>query len=149
MRWFILMLSLALLTGCTQGAIGTHKTDVKAGHNNQSKQKELTAFEDIPANADTKLDPEKSIIINEGDQWLGRLVLKTDMNPFNTFEYFRDHMPELGWNLVASVKSQNAVLTYMKGLRVATVQISSSGYDSSKVSITVSNSSGVAPKKVK
>lgn len=150
MRWLNTLLALStliLVTGCTQSAISSHQTDGTITQD--GKQKELTAFEDIPANSDTKLDPDASIIISEGDDWMGRLVLNNDMTPFATFDYYRQHMPELGWNLVASVKSQNAVLTYMKGTRVATLQISGSKFGDSRITITVSPATGVMPKKVK
>lgn len=141
MRWLFMALSLLALAGCTQGAISGHNSGVK---DNSIKQtdKALTAFEDIPADTDTKLDPQASIIISEGDEWLGRLSLHNGKNPFKTFEYYRENMPQLGWNLITSVKSQDAILTYQKGSRVATIQISGGGFSSSHITIVVSPASG-------
>ncbi|MFM2480037.1 hypothetical protein [Celerinatantimonas sp. YJH-8] len=140
MRWLLMALAIIVLAGCTNGSIATRDTGVK-DHSIKQDQKALTAFEDIPADADTKLDPEASIIISEGNDWIGRLALHNGKSPFKTFEYYRQNMPQLGWNLIASVKSQNAVLTYIKGQRVATVQITGSGFSSSDITITVSPSS--------
>lgn len=144
MRWLFITLSLIFLAGCTQSTIQAQNTGVKTHTLKKGIQKELTAFEDIPADADTKLDPENSIIISEGDQWLGRLSLNNSMSPFQTFEYYRQNMPQLGWNLIASVKSQNSVLTYIKGHRVATVQITGSQFGDSHIIITVSPASDVS-----
>ncbi|MFM2484250.1 hypothetical protein [Celerinatantimonas yamalensis] len=146
MRWLFMFFPLMLLTACSQGPIAAQDTGVKTGKIVHGKQQELTAFEDIPADSGTKLDPESSIIISEGDNWLGRLTLNNDMSPFHTFEYYRKHMPQLGWNLVASVKSERSVLTYIKGNRVAIVQISGSQFGNSKTTITVSPSTGVSLK---
>ena len=97
---------------------------------------------DIPIPAGAKFDTENSLIIGANDGWLGRVVIKTDITPIQAFNHFYNGMPSLGWGLVTVVQGRISMLTYMRGERVASIQIEASSLGGSTASVTVSSRQG-------
>lgn len=96
---------------------------------------------DISIPPASKLDPENSLIIGTGDRWVGRLVLKTEQTPVQAFNHIYGGMPSHGWSLVTAVQAKVSNMTYLRGERVASIQIESA-MGGSQVSITVSARQG-------
>lgn len=96
---------------------------------------------DVSIPPGSKLDAENSLIIGTGDRWVGRIVLKTDLSPVQVFNHIYGGMPSHGWSLVTAVQAKVSNMTYLRGERVASIQIESS-MSGSQVSITVSARQG-------
>lgn len=97
---------------------------------------------DIPIPNGAKFDSDSSLIIGTSDGWLGRLVIKTDLASVQAFNHYHSGMPPFGWVLVTAVQARISTLTYMRGERVASIQIEPSSMGGSTVSITVSTRQG-------
>ncbi len=133
-----LLLSSFAIGGCVSGSAPSTSTTGDATTTVNGETVPLTAFEDIPANQGTTMDVNASLIISEGEKWLGRLVLDSKMTSHQAFMYYRDNMPKMGWQSVAAVQGKNAVMTFIKPERVATLQFESGTISGGKIRITVS-----------
>lgn len=103
---------------------------------------------DVPIPAGTKINTERSVILGSGDRWFGRMVLVLDRATTQTFAYYQEQMPTFGWELVTAVQGKSSSLTFTRGERAATVEITSGGLRGSEVSVTVSpRQPPAAPKK--
>ena len=127
---------ILLLAGCATGqpVVGPTNPDQKAG----AESTNALQISDIPLPAGAKLDTENSLIIGTNDTWLGRIVVKTDSSPIQAYNHFYNGMPAYGWGLVTAVQTRISILTYMRGERVATIQIEPSPLGGVTVSVTVS-----------
>ena len=96
------------------------------------------SFSDIPIAANDAIDVEKSLLINSGDYWLGRAVLRSSLDSNAAFEYYQSSMPQYDWISITTVQSKVSVLSFEKASRVATVQIDGAGTRGSYIVITVS-----------
>jgi len=96
------------------------------------------SYADIPIAANDQLAVDKSLLLNTGEQWIGRAVLKSKLDTVQAFEYYLANMPNHGWINITSVQSAVSVLSYEKGSRVATIQIEKGTLRGSLISVTVS-----------
>lgn len=96
------------------------------------------SYADIPISANDQLAVDRSLLLNTGEQWIGRAVLKSQLDTVQAFEYYMANMPSQGWIRITSVQSETSVLTYEKGNRVATIQIKPGTLSGSLISVTVS-----------
>ena len=78
---------------------------------------------DIPIPSGTTIDAQTSLILGSGDQWTGRLVLTLNQSHSEAFTLYTTQMPQFGWEAIASVQSETSFLTFVRGDRVATVEI--------------------------
>lgn len=92
---------------------------------------------DIPIPRDTRIDEAASIVIGSGDRWVGRVVMRVRTNAADTYGYFFNGMPRLGWTSLAAVQSKFSSLTFSSGDRIANLQIEG-GVAGSTVTIVVS-----------
>lgn len=133
------VLSLAcalLLVACAPGQAVTGPTspDPSAG----STPSNALPVSDIPIPAGAKFDAEQSLIMGAQDRWLGRIVLRVDMAPAESYNHFSKGMAAFGWNAITAVQARISSLTFQRGERVAMVQIESASLSGVLVSITVS-----------
>jgi hypothetical protein len=84
------------------------------------------------------------LLLNTGEQWIGRAVLKSKLDTVQAFEYYLSNMPTHGWISITAVQSETSVLTYEKGSRVATIQIERGTLRGSQISVTVSPRDAIA-----
>ena len=96
------------------------------------------SYADIPISANDELAVDQSLLLNTGEQWIGRAVLKSKLDPVQAFEYYLSNMPDQGWLNITSVQSDISVLTYEKAARVATIQIKPGTIRGSQIAVTVS-----------
>ena len=137
-----LALVLTFLSACTLPAttIPTEDGKILAGNSLAV----TNSYADIPISANDQLAVDQSLLLNTGEQWIGRAVLKSKLDTVQAFEYYLVNMPNYGWINITSVQSQTSVLTYEKGSRVATIQIDQGTLSGSKISVTVSPRDAVA-----
>ena len=131
-----LVVCFYILTGCSAPA----STMSSEGEYEDGGAATVVAnsFADIPIAADDAIDVEKSLLINSGDYWLGRAVLRSSLDSNGAFEYYQSNMAQYGWISITSVQSKVSVLSFEKASRVATVQIDGAGMRGSYIMITVS-----------
>ena len=79
---------------------------------------------DIPIPSGTTLDAQNSLILGSGDQWTGRLVLYINQSHSEAFALYTTQMPQFGWEPIASVQSETSLLTFIRGERATTIEIS-------------------------
>lgn len=95
------------------------------------------------------LDADRTIILGEGDRWIGRLSYSVRSSADDMFDFIRREMTNHGWSEVAVVRAETSQLTYLSGAgdRVASILILRSTVYGSKVDMTVSPAagSGIAP----
>ncbi|HEX5393650.1 MAG TPA: hypothetical protein VFW68_10225 [Rhodocyclaceae bacterium] len=134
-----LLLAAALMVGgCTTNpAVGSGASAQKPA----AETPNVLQVSDVSIPPGSKLDAENSLIIGTGDRWVGRIVLKTDLAPVQVFNHIYSGMPSHGWSLVTAVQAKVSNMTYLRGERVASIQIESS-LGGSQVAITVSARQG-------
>lgn len=131
-----LLLGITLFLGaCATGQPITGSTqDSKPG----TESSNALSISDIPIPPGAKLDTENSLIMGAQDRWLGRLVIRTDSSPTQSFNYFYSGMPALGWGTLTAVQARISSMAYLRGDRVASIQIEATALGGSNISITVS-----------
>lgn len=132
----LLIATVMLLGGCATGqpVVGPSSPDQKAG----AEPSNTLPISDIPIPAGAKMDTENSLIMGAQDRWLGRIVIKTDTSPTQSYNHFFKGMSAFGWGEVSAVQARISTLTYLRGERVASIQIEPTTLGGSNISITVS-----------
>lgn len=90
------------------------------------------------------LDSNRTIVLGEGDRWIGRLSYSVNSSADAMFDFVRREMANYGWTEVAVVRAETSQLTFLSsgGDRVASVLITRSTLYGSKVDMTVAPSTG-------
>jgi len=132
----VLVLGFVFISACSMPAttIPTTNGNTLAG----DSPAVANSYADIPISANDELAVDKSLLLNTGEQWIGRAVLKSKLDTVQAFEYYMTNMPNHGWINITSVQSATSVLSYEKGSRVATIQIERGTLRGSQISVTVS-----------
>ena len=137
-----IILGLAFLSACTMPSTIMPNTNDETLDGNSSVV--TNSYADIPISVNDQLVVEKSLLLNTGEQWIGRAVLKSKLNIVQAFEYYMINMPTYGWISITAVQSDISVLTYEKASRVATIQIEQGTLRGSQISVTVSPRDAIA-----
>ncbi len=98
----------------------------------------FSQYSDIPLPGGAEIDVEKTLVFGTGENWIGQLVLNSSFGAFDMFDFFKQKMPEFGWQEITSVRSATSVLTYSRRSRIATIQIQGSRLGGSVSTLTVS-----------
>jgi hypothetical protein len=132
----IVGLGFGLLTACAAPI-----TQIPGGAEgqtlNSSDPQVANSYADIPIPLDDVLIVSESLLLNTGEQWIGRAVFRSKLNTTQAFDYFHQHMSTHGWISITSVQSEVSVLTFEKANRVATVQIKKRAVSGSEIKVTV------------
>ncbi|HIG67102.1 MAG TPA: hypothetical protein EYQ44_04665 [Porticoccaceae bacterium] len=132
----LLLTMTLIITGCN--TVNTPSTSSKSASTKTTLAEISRSFADIPIASSDTIDIDKSLLLNSGEQWIGRAVLRSSQNIKDAFTYYQVNMAGYGWVTVTSVQSKVSVLTFEKASRVATVQIEGGGRRGSYISVTVS-----------
>lgn len=134
-----LILAIAFIPGalaaCSRGA------DIQPARATQADGQpgpSLAQFTDIPIPAGATMDVPRSLLLGPRDFWIGRLVFRASPRTQDTFEFYAREMPAFGWQEITRVRAETSVLTYTRDGRAATIQISTTTWGGSEVSLTVS-----------
>lgn len=132
---FFIVLFAAVLSGCIFNKFAIRSP---SGSANANKAK-FQPVQDVPIPSNSKLDNDRSLILNTADNWTGRIVLEAETPMSKLFTYYGVEMRKLGWTPVARVMGETSVLTFTRAERVVTVQISPNVLsEGSVVSVTMS-----------
>ena len=83
----------------------------------------FTEFQDIPIPDDSTMDVEKTLLLGEKQNWIGRLFLNSPLQPEEVFNFFKLNLIKYDWEEITSVRSAISVLTYSLNERIMTIQI--------------------------
>ncbi len=136
--WAVLAVTGLWLAACenTSGIRASSMTPQGA----TGEQPHLTRFADLPIPAGAKMNVTRSLILGPADAWVGRLVFNAAASSQTLFQFYAREMPRFDWQEIARVRAQVSILTYTRGARTATVQISSATLGGSVVSVIMAPS---------
>ena len=80
-------------------------------------------FVGIPMPPDNLLDLDRTVVVGDGNDWLGRVFFSTPMTVEQAIEFYRQDMPRYGWTELAVTQSDTSVLAYQMGDRMATIEL--------------------------
>jgi hypothetical protein len=112
-----LLAALLLLGGCSWFGHGD-------GDSTATAQNKLAQVTDVPLPSGYSVDNSNTIIFGEGERLSGRLVYSINSGPDEMFDFFRREMPKLGWAEISVFRAKTSVMTYSRGSRVTTIQVS-------------------------
>jgi hypothetical protein len=125
----IFIFCIFILTSCA----AVNSSDTTESSNNQSKSSLSDPNKDIETSQAKLLGdmpfPSGSIMHNDafilgnGNSWVGRINVTTNLNVLQSFAFFRDEFPKSGWILLSSVASERSILLFHKADRSITIEI--------------------------
>jgi hypothetical protein len=80
-------------------------------------------FVGIPMPPNNLLDLDRTVVVGDGNDWLGRVFFSTPMTVEQAIEFYRQDMPQYGWTELAVTQSDTSVLAYQMGDRMATIEL--------------------------
>jgi hypothetical protein len=78
---------------------------------------------DIPLPQGSEILEEKTVIQGSGLGWSGKITIQTDLSPAQTLIFFAEEVAPNGWQMISSTISEQIILVYKRGNRIATVEI--------------------------
>ncbi len=132
-----------LIAGCAFLVAGCETTTPLSASSRTDSQGTVSEpsfaqFSDVPVPAGAKMDLERSLVLGERDAWIGRLVMTVSADASHAYDFYFSEMPRFSWSPVTTVRAGTSVLTYSRGNRIATIQISGRTLGGSDISMTVS-----------
>lgn len=140
-RAFVLAAVLAGLTACSSV---WDSSASKTSDNSKTGSGPPTQIAGVALPEGYSLDSNRTIVLGEGDRWIGRLSYSVNSSADAMFDFVRREMANYGWTEVAVVRAETSQLTFLSsgGDRVASVLITRSTLYGSKVDMTVAPSTG-------
>lgn len=132
----VLITGAGIITGC--GETTPLLQSARGEAQGQANPSSFAQFTDVPVPAGSNMDLERSLVLGDRESWIGRLVFSTPQNTGKTYDFFFAEMPRFGWAPVTTVRAGTSVLTYTRGDRAASIQISSRTLGGANVSLVVS-----------
>jgi hypothetical protein len=134
--------TLMLLSACSSTPLSTSEV---AG------DKTPAAFEGGPGTPippGSVLKAAQSLILGQGDQWVGRMVIDVGRDADLAYKFFYEVYPTKGWNLITAVRGEVSLLVFSNGERSLSVQINDGhfwGGGSVTITATPTRQGGIAP----
>ena len=119
-----------LLVGCSTFNMGNSFSSAQSGNAKSFR------FPDLPVPAGMTMVPEDSFILETPDTHAGQLVYTGMTNFQSVVRFYRQKMPNHGWQLLSSIERGEAALTYEKPGWTAVVFVRTS-YFRTRVSINI------------
>ncbi len=107
-------------------------------------QPNASIFPDLPIPEGANMIVDKTLVVGT-DNWFGQLALSASQGPVAMFDFYRNRLPQFGWNEITSVRAPTSVLTYDRDDRIMQMQITSTTLRGSEILITVSPRGRTAP----
>jgi len=130
-----LVVALAVV-GCTQTA-QLQGGGMSSASGTAGAQPSASIFPDIPIPEGANMIVDKTLVVGT-DNWFGQLALSASQSPVAMFDFYRNRLPQFGWNEITSVRAPTSVLTYDRDDRIMQMQITSTTLRGSEILITVS-----------
>ncbi|MEY2622362.1 MAG: hypothetical protein RIT26_2182 [Pseudomonadota bacterium] len=69
------------------------------------------------------LKGNQSLILGQGDQWVGRMVLDIGRDAEIAYKFFYEVYPTRGWNLITAVRGEVSLLVFTNAERSLSVEV--------------------------
>ena len=91
----------------------------------QVNQKEIIDFllSDLPIPEDSKIKKDSTILLGNGDNVSGRILLDSSSSPSENLIFYTEQAAASGWELMSSKVGQEITLIYFKNGRYATLEM--------------------------
>ncbi|WNJ99592.1 hypothetical protein L2D14_17220 [Thalassospiraceae bacterium LMO-JJ14] len=133
----VLLIAILLsASACTQTA-QLQGGGLSSTGNSGGAQPNASIFPDIPIPEGANMNVDKTLVVGT-DNWFGQLALSAGQSPVVMFDFYRNRLPQFGWNEITSVRAPTSVLTYDREDRIMQMQITGSTLRGSEILITVS-----------
>ena len=130
------LLAAGLVLAACGGSVGIPKSE------KEGKAPPIEAafirFPDMPLPVGVDFDMDRTLVFGADDAWFGRLVISSSHSVNDMFDFYKQKLPEFGWQEITSIRAAISVLTFARQDRVATIQVQGATLLGSEVSITVS-----------
>lgn len=147
LKFKILIASLLFLFSCSSNfvdySIPKSVNSIETNDVNEILEDSFAQFQDIPIPENSIMIVEKTLLLGEKENWIGRLVITNPIKPAKVFDFFKQKLVDYNWIEITSVRSTTSILTYSLDKRVMTIQIEPINYSNiyqSTISITMSPS---------
>ncbi len=125
------------LSACTETATLQGGGMSSSASGSQGTEPTASVFPDIPIPEGANMIVDKTLVVGT-DNWFGQLALTAGQSPVAIFDFYRNRLPQFGWNEITSVRAPTSVLTYDREDRIMQMQITSTTLRGSEILITVS-----------
>ena len=78
---------------------------------------------DMPLPPNSDILEEKTVIQGSGQGWSGKMTFLTELSPAELIIFSYENIATAGWVLMSSTISEQIILVYKRGYRIATVEI--------------------------
>jgi len=147
LKFKILIASLLFLFSCSSNfvdySIPKSVNSLETNDVNEILEDSFAQFQDIPIPENSIMIIEKTLLLGEKENWIGRLVITNPIKPAKVFDFFKQKLVDYNWVEITSVRSTTSILTYSLDKRVMTIQIEPINFGNtyqSTISITMSPS---------
>ena len=147
LKFKILIVSLLFLFSCSSNfvdySIPKSINSIETNDVNEILEDSFAQFQDIPIPENSIMIIEKTLLLGEKENWIGRLVITNPIKPAKVFDFFKQKLVDYNWVEITSVRSTTSILTYSLDKRVMTIQIEPINFSNtyqSTISITMSPS---------
>ena len=147
LKFKILIASLLFLFSCSSNfvdySIPKSVNSIETNDVNEILEDSFAQFQDIPIPENSIMIIEKTLLLGEKENWIGRLVITNPIKPAKVFDFFKQKLVDYNWVEITSVRSTTSILTYSLDKRVMTIQIEPINFSNtyqSTISITMSPS---------
>lgn len=147
LKFKILIASLLFLFSCSSNfvdySIPKSVNSIETNDVNEILEDSFAQFQDIPIPENSIMIIEKTLLLGEKENWIGRLVITNPIKPAKVFDFFKQKLVDYNWVEITSVRSTTSILTYSLDKRVMTIQIEPINFGNtyqSTISITMSPS---------
>ena len=135
------MILLGLLLGlsaCDRATpLMSSTSQPQANGQNAPSKNQITRFPDIPIPQGASIDIDKTVVFGS-KPWFGQLVLISNTNISDVFDFYRNNLPQYQWQELASVRAKTSILTYSSENRVLFITIEGSTLLGSDITMLVS-----------
>ena len=135
---------MAILSGCSMLSPSTPiAPSSRASEGPALDKAQAQQFTESPIPAGARMDLERTLILGPRETWIGRLVFTSGAGPNDLFDFYNRELPRFGWSGITAVRAGTSVLSFSRGERIATVQISRTTLGGSEVLVTISPRGGM------
>ena len=106
----IIILSMIILSNCSKSIINNPAYDIKKDQN-LIKDIDSLGILDLPFPKNSVIDSEKTVIVGEGNEWIGKLVLVNKNNTSDLFDFYINEMPKYKYlNKSDNINNKNSLI---------------------------------------
>lgn len=137
MRKILISIAVLILTSCAVDNQEMSRMDAASAYKD-GPPPQFSQFKDIPIPEDSKMDLERTLLFGSENDWIGRLYFIAPYNAGGIFDFYVAEMPLFGWQQLTAVRAELSTLTFKRGNRIASIEITPSSFNGSVISFTVS-----------